>query len=385
MHIQRHTSKRTGKVVYQARLPGPDRKMIVKTFKLRKDAERWLADQAAIINRGEFIDPRDSAKLYRELVELWKRTRYAHLAPRTRERYDSILRNYLLPAFGSTQVGRLRRADIKVYFADLDVSPATARKVQIVLSSVLSEGMELGLLRENPAARLQLPTPPRREMTVLTEAEIRALAETIEHRSDRLAVYVAGYTGVRAGELWALQRKHIDLDGRRLIVERTLTSQSGTLIFRNTTKTDGSRRVISLPTFLTNMLAAHIAKLAPGPETLVFTGHGGANGRPTGSGGPVRHELFYSRVFKPAVRAALPPDKHDFTWHDLRHTNASLLIHSGASILLVSKRLGHASTTITMDRYGHLYPSAEAAMADALDAIYDAGNVIPLDHRQEVA
>jgi integrase len=77
----------------------------------------------------------------------------------------------------------------------------TARKIQITLSSILSEGVELGLLRENPAARLKLPPSPRRDMTVLTAAEINLLAQAIERPSDRLAVYVAAYTGVRAGEL----------------------------------------------------------------------------------------------------------------------------------------------------------------------------------------
>jgi len=94
------------------------------------------------------------------------------LAPRTRKRYDSILRTYLLPTFGATPIGRLGRPEIKEWFAALDASPATARKVQIVLSAILSEGVELGLLRDNPAARLRLATPPRRDMTVLTAAEI---------------------------------------------------------------------------------------------------------------------------------------------------------------------------------------------------------------------
>ena len=88
---------------------------------------------------------------------------------------------------------------------------------------------------------------------------------------------------------------------------------------------------------------------------------------------------------RPAVPGAVPPDKANLRWHDLRDTCASLLIHNGASILLVSKRLGHASTTTTMDRYAKLYPSTEAAMAGALDAIYDDGNVVLLDRRQEVA
>lgn len=399
-HIKRRVSKLTGTVTYQVQIanpayPSPDPvrpgkpvpERIVRTFDLKRDAERWMADQASAINRGDFIDPRETMKPFSTLVATWERTRKQRLAPKTQERYDGILRNYILPAFGSTPLGQVRRPMLKEWFAELDVTAATARKIQIVLSSVLSEAVELGLRRENPAARLKLATPPRREMTVLTAPEIRAVAEAIEYPSDRLSVYVAAYTGVRAGELWALQRKHVDLEGEqsRLIVERTLTSISGKLVFRNATKTEGSRRVISLPTFLANMLATHLNGLPSDPNTLLFTGHGGSNGRPSGLGGPVRHELFIRRIFKPAVRAALAPEKRNLRWHDLRHTCASLLIHGGASILLVSQRLGHASTTTTLDRYGWLYPSAEAAMAGALDAIYDAGNVVPLDRDEQAA
>lgn len=343
---------------------------------------------------GDFIDPRSSAKPFSELVATWERTRAAKLAPKTRERYDSVTRTYLPPAFGSTPLAKLTRATIKEWFADLDATPGTARKVQVVLSSVLSEGVELGVLRENPAARLKLAAPPRRDMTVLTAAEVRALAEAMPRPSDRLAVYVAAYTGLRAGELWALRRRDVDIGGKRLIVCRTLKDSHGHLEFVNEMKTSGSRRVVSLPAFLANMLAAHLDGLAAGPDALLFRSPGGGSKRKAGDGGPVRHGLFVRRAFKPAIKGdpdnddpakrrppALPSDKQKLRWHDLRHTCASLLIHGGASVLLVQKRLGHASATTTLDRYGWLFPSAEAALADALDVTYD--NVIALDREPE--
>ncbi|MGH2900183.1 MAG: hypothetical protein ACRDMZ_16025 [Solirubrobacteraceae bacterium] len=151
-------------------------------------------------------------------------------------------------------------------------------------------------------------------MTVLTAAEIRALSEAIERPSDRLAVYVAAYTGLRAGELWALRRADVDLTAGqpRLAVGRTLTSESGHPVFRNATKTDGSRRVVSLPMFLANMLATHLDAMPADPAALVFTAPGGGTSRRSaGDGGPVRHELFVRRAFRPAVKQALPLAKHN--------------------------------------------------------------------------
>jgi integrase len=411
-HIKRRVSKRTGRVTYQARIPHPSRpaKHIVKTFDRKADATRWLDEQKSKVMTGDFIDPQASAMLFRELMVTWERTRAAKLAPKTRERYESVVRAHLLPAFGSTPIGKLTRAVFKEWFAALDATPGTARKIQIVLSSILSEGVELGVLRDNPAARLRLAAAPRRDMTILTAEEIRAVAQAIERPSDRLAVYVAAYTGLRAGELWALRRRDLDLPGRRLAVVRTLKDYLGELEFVNATKTDGSRRVVSLPTFLVNMLTVHLDRLPADPGALIFTAPGGGGGRAEGDGGPVRHGQFVRRVFKPAVKgrpevkaravrngngeraiparpavpAAVPPSKQSIRWHDLRHTCAALLIAAGRHPLEIKTRLGHASITTTMDRYGHLFPSAEGALADALDVAFnESRNVEPIRRDDE--
>lgn len=168
-------------------------------------------------------------------------------------------------------------------------------------------------------------------------------------------------------------------------------------MFREATKTDSSRRVVSLSAFLANMLADHLHSLPADPETLLFTS-------PEGDGAPVRHELFVRRVFQPAVKGrparparkvrngngwrpipatmtipgALPAAKATVRWHDLRHTWAALLIAAGRHLLEIKTRLGHASISTTMDRYGQLFPSAETALADALDAVYEESNLIPL-------
>ena len=389
---------------YQARIPSEQdrRKDDVKSFDRKRDAERWLAEESARRVTG---DTRDSTKPFSELVATWERTRAAKLAPKTRERYAGIVANYLLPEWGRTPLAKLDRPKIKEWFADLDASPGQAKKVHTVLSSILSEAVELRLLRDNPAARLGLATPPRHDMTILTAEEVRSLAEAMPRPSDRLAVYVAAYCGLRAGEQWALRCRDIDLPRRQLSVTRTLHEARGHLEFRNTTKSDGSRRAVSLPIFLANMLETHLATLPADPNALLFTAPGGGNGREEGDGGPIRHGLFVRRVFKPALKGkpaveakpakrgraaqparpavpgAVPADKAKLRWHDLRDTCASLLIHNGASILLVSKRLGHAAPSMTLDRYGWLYPSAEAALTDALDATFNT--VMPL--RREAA
>ncbi len=63
--------------------------------------------------------------------------------------------------------------------------------------------------------------------------------------------------------------------------------------------------------------------------------------------------------------------------HDLRHTAVALWIAAGANPKEVSARAGHASVSFTLDRYGHLFPEADAALRDRLDALYVAGGPAP--------
>jgi len=228
----------------------------------------------------------------------------------------------------------------------------------------------MGMLKVNPCTQIDLPSSPREEMLCLTAEEVRAVAEAVDPFY-RVLVYTAAYTGLRAGELLALERRDIDLKRGTLSVRRARREVSGH-ITTGPTKTAGSRRTVSLPAFLRDMLAGHMANVPIAPDSLVFASK---------TAKPLRHNLFYRRHFKRAVAGhtdkkgvyhpgVLPPHLHGLRWHDLRHTCASLSIAAGAHPKLIAARLGHSSVQITLDRYGHLFPSVEASLAEALDATF---------------
>ena len=107
----------------------------------------------------------------------------------------------------------------------------------------------------------------------------------------------------------------------------------------------------------------------PDPDALVFTVSKG--------GGPLRNSNFRSRVWLPALRAI---GLSGIRVHDLRHTAAALFIAEGAHPLVVKSHLGHSSIRVTMDVYGHLFPSEAEELADRLDARHRAAadSVVPL-------
>ncbi len=164
---------------------------------------------------------------------------------------------------------------------------------------------------------------------------------------------------------------------------------------------NGKTRVVSLPPSLTGMLIEQAAGKRAGD--LLFT---------TPSGTLVRQSIFYRRVFKPAVRgvpatparkvrrgkpdqngqpvyraiparpavpAALSPDKAALRFHDLRHTAASLFIATGADPKTVMERMGHSSITTTFNLYGHLFEGHDSALLAGLDSAFNAAaNVVPI-------
>jgi integrase len=208
----------------------------------------------------------------------------------------------------------------------------------------------------------------------LNAEQVRTLAEaTPQHY--RLFVYMAAYTGLRASELAGLRRKDVDL--LRGVVQVRLPLKAldverpdGTTGPVFGTPKNGKPRTVTLPKFLRAMLADHLAGPIPGgagADALVFT---------SPEGGVHRHGLFMRRVFKPTIKGnkkrkikpALPAELHALRFHDLRHTCASLLIAQGAHPKIIQERLGHASITTTMNRYGHLFDGLDAMLIDGLDA-----------------
>jgi integrase len=91
-------------------------------------------------------------------------------------------------------------------------------------------------------------------------------------------------------------------------------------------------------------------------------------------GGPLRVTGFRARVWRPATRAA---GLDGLRIHDLRHTAVALWIAAGANPKEVAARAGHASVSFTLDRYGHLYPEADTALRDRLDALYGTAQPAP--------
>ena len=176
---------------------------------------------------------------------------------------------------------------------------------------------------------------------------------------------------MRAGELGGLQRRDVDLLRGVVHVRRALKDVNGHLEL-GPTKTH-AQRTIALPAFLRTMLGEHLLRPdsgGTGPEAPVFT-----------------HEERRAAAARTRLRALLQAAAGlHVRGGSRRAADASTASASttcgtparrcpspsGAHPKLIAARLGHSTITITLDRYGHLFPSVEEALADALDAAFAA-------------
>jgi integrase len=119
-------------------------------------------------------------------------------------------------------------------------------------------------------------------------------------------------------------------------------------------KTRNSTRRIDLPEFLVHELKKWKLKCPKSELDLVF---------PNESGRPLSHSNLLSRGLYPALRRA---GLRRVRFHDLRHSYASMMLASGADVVRVSRLLGHASPTVTLNIYAHQLPTEHYASVDGI-------------------
>ncbi|WP_344790224.1 tyrosine-type recombinase/integrase [Gryllotalpicola daejeonensis] len=355
---------------YRVRYRLPDTRQASKGgFKTKRDAERWLHENEAARHRGEMLDPIAGKATVGALGAEWLASR-AHLKPSSNSAYESAWRIHVEPKWGNRQVAGIRPSEVQAWIAELGapsavpekrgpgrprsskgLSPTMVRRCHDIIAGVLDAAVSDGRISRNPARGAKLPRKTKRRHNYLTRAEVEALADAAGERG--LIVRTLALTGIRWGELAGLNVGDVDLERRRLHIERTASRVDGYVQIG--TPKDHEQRVVAFPASLADALREQVGDRSP--DAILFPySHGGHMVTPTVSEGS-----WYDRAL---AGAGLPPD---VTIHDLRHTYASLAIRSGANPKVVQRQLGHASISQTMDTYADLWPDDLNAAADALD------------------
>jgi integrase len=298
-------------------------------------------------------------------LQRWLKRHHAegNIVESVRDRYEAILHLHLIPAIGHIKLTELRSdqiSDMKERWlsgesstAPRPLAAATVKKHLNVLRKALSDAAVSKIIAHNPCDAVSSPSIKNvGEQRSLDENEVRTLFEASQGTRLDIAIRFALATGMRRGELLSLTWRDVDMDRGHVLCRGTKSKRSRRTI-------EVSDRVVTL---LRQQHAEQLEqRLRIGQyweeNDLVF---------PSTIGKPWIKRLFY-REYKAVVNRSGLDDPSSVKLHTLRHTAASLWILHGVDIFTVSRRLGHASASFTMDVYGHLLKGQQSAAATALD------------------
>lgn len=335
-------------------------------FNTRGECQEWIRKLRNQIDDG--LTYASTRQTLSEYMQSWLVSIKAAKRRSTWVQYDQVTRSYIMPNLGHLKVKDIRPEHIQGMYNRLLEQGAgvyTILKIHTVLHGALQRAVKTGMIGRNPASFTQPPKEPANEMAILNESQVSQLfVAAIGHRWEAL-YHLAVVTGMRQMELLGLKWTDLDWVRQTIKVERQLAKPAGEGVKFTAPKTRFGRRTVTLGGRTIDVLRGHyerqqaervIAGDKWNVHDLIFT---------TGLGGPI-HPRNLLRDFKKLLQTAGLPE---IRFHGLRHTAASLLLNNGIPPIIVSRRLGHARTSITLDVYGHLIPSMQVEAAEKIDEL----------------
>lgn len=344
--------KKTGKWLIQYRYTdwqGKRRKSTKRGFATKREAEEWLRN-FLITQKADFdMKFEDFWKMYYADME----TRLREHTMRTKK---YIVELKILPYFGNKRVNDITAADIRQWQNELikmGYSPTYLKTINNQLSAIFNYAVRYYDLKSNPCAKAgSMGKSKAEEMDFWTGEEFRKFIDSVMNkRLSYMAFMTLYWTGMRLGELLALNPKDVDLEKRTISITKSY-QRLGKKDVITPPKTPKSKRMITIPEFLAADIKDYMDSLYDlqeddrlFPITKYYLEH------------EMQRGIKESGVKRIRV-------------HDLRHSHASMLIELGFSPLEIANRLGHEKVETTLNTYAHLYPNKQTKLAERLDSEY---------------
>ena len=344
--------KKTGKWLIQYRYTdwqGKRRKSTKRGFATKREAEEWLRN-FLITQKADFdMKFEDFWKIYCADME----TRLREHTMRTKK---YIVELKILPYFGNKRVNDITAADIRQWQNELikmGYSPTYLKTINNQLSAIFNYAVRYYDLKSNPCAKAgSMGKSKAEEMDFWIGEEFRKFIDSVMNkRLSYMAFMTLYWTGMRLGELLALNPKDVDLEKRTISITKSY-QRLGKKDVITPPKTPKSKRVITIPEFLAADIKDYMDSLYDlqendrlFPITKYYLEH------------EMQRGIKESGVKRIRV-------------HDLRHSHASMLIELGFSPLEIANRLGHEKVETTLNTYAHLYPNKQTKLAERLDSEY---------------
>ncbi len=290
---------------------------------------------------------------YQQWLESWHEN---YVMPSSKERtytrYGEAIRNHITPRIGEKELSELTPYVLQCFVTELlrsgnlktgkGLSPSTVNVIITIIQTSLRTAYEVGLAAEYTADKIKRPKTQEKQIECFTLTEQKQIERyIIDNEKNKLyGVIICLYTGLRLGELLALEWDDIDFSNAQMHITKAChDSKDENGVYgrvTHTPKTQSSVRTIPIPHKLLSMLAkmkrkSRSAKIVSNGEKEVAY-------------------RVYQKNFETVLRKLNIPHRG---FHTLRHTFATRAIECGMDVKTLSELLGHKNSAVTLNRYAH--------------------------------
>ena len=328
---------------------GKRRKKHKRGFTTKKEAQRYEAEFVRKANA-------DMDMSFKSFVEVYFKDKTGDLKARTIRNKRFMIDAHVIPYLGSKAMNEIRPSDIIDWQNAIkdkhEYSQSYLRMLQNQVTGIFTHAQKIYGLGNNPCKVVKkMGRSDDRSLNFWTEEEYKKFIATYDPKSMHYVMFeILFWTGCREGEMLALTMDDIDVEAKQMCITKTYFRHKREDII-TAPKTYDSNRRIDLPDFLVDEIVAYHKRLygIPGDERLFPV-----------VAEAVQHTMKY-HIGKAGVKK--------IRVHDLRHSHVAYLIHHGVQPLIIKERLGHKDIKVTLNTYGHLYPSEQKKVAGLLDRL----------------
>ena len=292
-------------------------------------------------------------------VAAWLRTWFElyakpHIRPSTMNYYHRNIEQHIIPAIVDIPLNKLTTRDLQKLYNDLQsngrlrkvqkkkkpgLSNSTVRGIHMMLHNALDRAVKEKLILSNPTENCIIPKIEKQEMKILHPDHISAYLDAAEQRGALPMFYLELVSGLRKGELVALQWSDLDIENKTISVSKQYVKNPNGELTLSRPKTETSVRKVSIPQEAVDLLVAEHKKYPDNPYMFPS---------------PRTGEMYYPdsvvNLHKKILKDAGLPH---IRFHDLRHTFATLVLQNGVDVKTVSSMLGHYDAGFTLRTYTH--------------------------------
>ena len=352
--------------------------------KTQNEVRKKLAEIIKDLDDGIYTDA--EGLTVGKWMDTWYEEYTVNLKNSTRASYGDLIRLHIKPGIGAVKLDKLTPTMVQKFYNDLingskgkqPLAANTVRNVHTVLHKALRQATHPPrcLIKTNPSDYVDLPKAEQAEMKVLTSEELAKLLDVLKNDSHYAMFYIEVFTGLRRGELLALEWSDIDFEKQSISVSKQVQRERGVEHGKLQIVTLKNRKPRTIyppasvfPILETYRLFQDAYKRSAEYEGIewqnpdaVFT---------NAKGGWLDGSVLYRSLQKNLIKAGLPRMR----FHDLRHTFATAAIAEGVDVKTIQESLGHHDPGFTLRVYGHAHEEMKKAGAEKLESL--AGQIKP--------